>query len=1074
MESDNASMRKLTTTSLRLNLLLVIAVTLAFLLIGTSYWGVDRLIQEVRDKLNFHFSRLMGDIREHEDFLVRVARPTDEATQKLDTEVIPLQRKLLQANDRISLFEGREFSFAMPFTLAVPTDAVKRPENAGVFSLGVMMANFYSSYWTTSRYPATQAFLLDLEGFTSLAVPAIDSFPGHVALSRQTYQAVIQRVLDRIQTHPPVKHGNEVIWGAAGRFSGYVEGNELIAYISAQIPDKLWLSGDPNRHVVAASLLDLNRINDFALVLDRAVFDDIELHSPRGDVLVESSVDTEGLEDDINFTLQGLMFKFSSTNESGWTAIYRVGYDSFFRYAKWHLLVLCTVLLASIIGSLLTLRWYALRVVAPARRAHGYVVESDAFGRTLIQTVPVALCVLRRHPPYIVMENRLAEEWLGGDSTVAQLSGEWFEGLAPQGRESYSLINGRHLHVILNPTRYKGEDVLFCTFSDVTAHKEAENALAEARQSAIAASEAKSVFLATMSHEIRTPLYGVLGTLELLGLTSLSAQQREYLGTIQFSSSILLQLISDILDISKIESGQMALDSVAFSPLDLAEDVLRTYAASARSKGLQIYCCVDIGVPGRVLGDASRIRQILGNLLNNAIKFTDIGRVVLRLRRVDRKGQAASLEWQVTDTGIGIAQEKQLNLFEPFYQVHGQQHTISGTGLGLSICWRLGQMMGGTLRVVSEAGLGSSFTFGLTLEVVDEQLQGAEDIQLNRETVFVRAPAKELASWLCDWLNHWGAVCATGSDALDKVSEQTVLVDLLPEALPDLEWKGERIICSSDGQSQPEAVTGGWKVNLYTLRGIARAVALAQGANPLREMPPAEATKPQKLGLKVLVAEDNPINLLLLKEQLEELGCSVTLSSNGQEAFLRWRPGAFDAVLTDVNMPQMNGYELAEAIRRQDASIPIIGVTANAMREEGERCMAVGMNSWIVKPMSLLTLRENLCSLCGIADNAASTPPIAAEPAGPIKLSAKMRGVFIKTMQEDLQSARGALLDGDCNGVQQMLHRMRGAFVVTQAHSLADACGDIESSLLNQPLSPLLVDSTQRLLDEIAEAVNAL
>lgn len=1069
-----SSIRKLTATSLRLNALLAIAVSLAVLLLGTCYWAIDRLIQEEREKLEFHFSRLIGDIHEHEEFLVRAVRQSDLATQSLDHELIPFQKKLLQRSSHVSLYEAREFSFAMPFTLALPTTELE--ESDSIFALGVMMANFYSTYWATSHYPATQVLVLNLNGPISMAVPSIDTFRGHVPLSRKSYLSVIERVRARIQIEPPIKGADQVVWGRAERYSGV--GLELLAYIATEIPDKLWRNSDNRSGVVVACLLDLGRINDFALMLDHAIFDEIELVSPSGKVLVDSTANADGLKNGVNITRQGLIFKFSSAPEKGWTAFYRVRYGSFFFYAKWQLLVIGTTFLISIVGSFLAFRGYSRRVVAPAKQAHSLLVESDTFSRTIIQTVPLALCVLRNHPPYVVMENQLAQAWLGDGELIATLSKEWFSNAQGEGRDCYLVFNDRHYHVTFNPTRYKGESVLLCTLSDVTAHKEAEEALAEAKRSADAANEAKTVFLATMSHEIRTPLSGVLGTLELLGLTSLSSRQREYLKIIQHSSSILLQLISDILDISKIESDQMVLAPVEFCPLDLVEDVVRIYAGVAIAKGLQIYCCVDSDVPGKVFGDASRIRQILNNLLSNAIKFTDIGRVVLRLHVLEHVDGMVNLEWQVTDTGIGIAQEKQSRLFEPFYQVHGQQHTISGTGLGLSICWRLSKMMGGALRVVSDAGLGSSFTLLLQLESLENQLPNTQDIQLKNEAVLVRAPVKELALSIGSWLNRWGANSISDTQRLDCDSEHMVLVDLRSESLPCIEWAGAHVLCTPDALAQPQMLDGSWHVSLYSVRGIARAVALAQGLSLSQEILSIESLERPKLGLRVLVAEDNPINQVLLKEQLEELGCSVMLCSNGLEALQLWQPRAFDVLVTDVNMPLMNGYELAKAVRQEDPSIPIIGVTANAMREEGERCMAVGMNHWIVKPMSLLNLHEGLCKVCSFPG--AGAEPFSKVPAtghgqhGSIKVSEKMRDLFVQTMQADIQSARTSLQQGDGASVQQLLHRMRGALVVVQAHVLADACGDIEEQIAMRSLDSALAASAQKLLDEIADVLNAL
>ncbi|MNZ39273.1 Sensor histidine kinase RcsC [compost metagenome] len=577
-----------------------------------------------------------------------------------------------------------------------------------------------------------------------------------------------------------------------------------------------------------------------------------------------------------------------------------------------------------------------------------------------------------------------------------------------------------------------------------------------------------------MSHEIRTPLYGVLGTLELLGLTTLTRQQQEYLHTIQRSSATLLQLISDILDVSKIEAGQMALEEVEFSPLELAEEVMRGHAAMAENKGLQLYSCLDADLPGLLCGDAARIRQILNNLLSNALKFTDFGRVVLRLKVLERRDGQVELQWQVTDTGMGISQAQQERLFEPFYQAHGHQHTIGGTGLGLSICWNLSQMMNGSLRVVSEVGLGSSFSLALRLEVVEERQRALEGIQLLADSIYLRAPARELAVSLGAWVEGWGATGIVVDPLPDAPPPQAVLLDLLADSPVEPAWSGPRVCASADGGYQPQAEGQGWRVSIHHLRGIGQALLLAQRGEMALVQEEEPTPRLAGLGLRVLVAEDNPINQLLLREQLEQLGCSVILAANGQEALQHWSPGAFDALLTDVNMPQMNGYELARTLRQRDAQLPIIGVTANAMREEGERCMAVGMNAWLVKPMSLRTLHNGLRKLCGGAALALIEPSAAAEGEDRIQVSPRMQGLFIRTMRQDIQGMREAMEQGDLGNARQVVHRLRGALAVVQAHALADACGAMEETLVAEVPGGDLNTAVEALLGRMEKALEAL
>jgi two-component system, NarL family, capsular synthesis sensor histidine kinase RcsC len=401
------------------------------------------------------------------------------------------------------------------------------------------------------------------------------------------------------------------------------------------------------------------------------------------------------------------------------------------------------------------------RFIAPAIHRIQALVESELFSRDVIQTAPVALCVLRRTDGQVVLENTLCQQWLGQSGEREQLSPGWirqaFDTQAPTLSDYFETADGRHLYLSCAPTRYKGEDVLLCTFSDISTRTEIEAALEQARQLADAANEAKTLFLATMSHEIRTPLYGVLGTLELLARTHLDPQQKSYLQAIEGSSATLLQLICDVLDVSKIEAGQLALELSEFSTLALVQEVVHGYAAAAQSKGLHLYACIDPQMPDRVIGDISRIRQILNNLLSNAVKFTDSGRIVLRATLLSRDGERASVQWQVSDTGKGIAGDDQPFIFDPFYQTAGNTNVVAGTGLGLPICLRLTHLMNGSLRMVSETGLGSSFSLTLPLVECAKDVLPASMTALLPDVIYVVSPVRELAEAVSGWLRRWGA-----------------------------------------------------------------------------------------------------------------------------------------------------------------------------------------------------------------------------------------------------------------------------------------------------------------------------
>lgn len=627
----------------------------------------------------------------------------------------------------------------------------------------------------------------------------------------------------------------------------------------------------------------------------------------------------------------------------------------------------------------LTLVWLLMRrleqrFIAPTIHRIQALVESELFSRDVIQTAPVALCVLRRSDGQVVLENTLAQQWMGQGGEREALSATWiqraFGSAEPELTDYFETADGRHLYLSCAPTRYRSEDVLLCAFSDISTRTQIETTLQQARQIAEAANEAKTLFLATMSHEIRTPLHGVLGTLELLGRTQLDPQQKDYLHAIESSSATLLQLICDVLDVSKIEAGQLALELSEFSVLELAQEVVQAYAAAAQRKGLKLYACYDPKLPDRVIGDVARIRQVLNNLLSNAVKFTDSGRVVLRLSLQSREGERASLLWQVSDTGRGIPQAAQPFIFEPFYQSEGSTHGVAGTGLGLPICLRLIQLMNGSIRMVSEVGLGSSFSLSLPLEVPATSGLSAALPELLPETIHVVSPVRELAETVSGWLRKWGARPQIGHPAHHQGDTAAVLLELHPGSLEqrlEPDWDGPVVLATGDGNHEPQIIDGTWKVNLNHLKAIHQAVGEAQGVQVLKPNKPNEINELKRLNLKILVAEDNVINQLIMSAQLEKLGCCVELASNGEEALSIWHKGKFDLLITDVNMPKVNGYELTRLLRSQGCLSPIIGATANAMLGEEELCLGAGMNHCLVKPFNLQALFNCLAPYEGAA-----------------------------------------------------------------------------------------------------------
>ncbi len=621
------------------------------------------------------------------------------------------------------------------------------------------------------------------------------------------------------------------------------------------------------------------------------------------------------------------------------------------------------------------------------------------------------------------------------------------------------------------PTRYLGQDVTLCVFADVSARAEIESNLERARIAADEANEAKSTFLATMSHEIRTPLYGALGTLELLGLTELTQLQRKYVDRIEASSSILLQIISDILDTSKIEADQLQLEKAPFNPRELVQNCTSSYAAMAQQNGLLLFSCVDAQVPESVLGDAVRIRQILGNLISNAIKFTEAGHVIVRLRSVPGTASQVRLVFEVCDTGVGIEKSLHGELFTPFYLVKNSSRTARGAGLGLSICWSLARMMSSSIEVWSEPGLGSRFWFELGLETVAQEEEQEEAPALQGARIAVRTPHPELTDNICAWLQRWGGQARAAGAAPVAAHDDELLLDvLLPADSPAPGWMGPHLNLSSPDNRGID----GHNVLSIGL-GIAQVLGGAQRSAGFGSDLPL-------FDLRVLVAEDNPVNQVTLRGQLESLGCEVTVADDGEEALALWDISPHDLVLTDVNMPYLNGYELAERLRAEGVACPIVGVTANAMLDEENRCLDAGMNAWLVKPIPLRTLvrtlekfapKKRLRPAPAQADTPVGDTPQPAALSEPNVLQTH-RQVFVQCMNDDIAMLARGLDERRPDLAAQALHRMRGALLLARMQELAARTQSLEDQLPNGTREPGLQAALSVLLDDLLADLRAM
>jgi PAS domain S-box-containing protein len=580
---------------------------------------------------------------------------------------------------------------------------------------------------------------------------------------------------------------------------------------------------------------------------------------------------------------------------------------------------------------------------------------------------------------------------------------------------------------------------------DVTQHKRSEEALRLAREAAEAASHAKSSFLARMSHEIRTPMNGVLGMTELLLETGLTSTQRKYAETVQRSGQNLLGIINDLLDFSKIEAGKLELENVDMDLRRTLEDIVDLLAERAHIKGLELACSIPPDLATHVKGDPLRLGQVLTNLVGNAIKFTEQGAVVIRVSSVEEAADKVTMRFEVSDTGLGISAEAQTRIFDEFSQADGSTtRKHGGSGLGLAISKQLVEMMGGAIHVESALGAGSTFWFTSTFEKQEEQVHAPMGMLTGVRALIVESSAINRGI-LHSQMSNWGMtnkVAGSPEEAIELLTEAVArgapydiaIIDLALPGLDALEL-ARNIRARDDISKARLVVLTRRQADIKSARDAGIDACLAKPVrqtvlyeclvNVMAGQPQENISVPAVAGPtnmapagirgNILLVEDNLINQQVALGILQIQGYAVTVVNNGREALDAHAQGAFDLILMDCHMPEMDGFEATRALREREASsgkrMPIVALTANAMAQDREACLSAGMDDHLAKPFSMQTLHDMLDRWM---PRAGSAQP-AAEPAP--RSPAKGAGVLDRQVLEQL----GKVLT---NGKPELLTRV--------------------------------------------------